>query len=128
MALPPVRHLRTQSLDVIFEEPAWPDLASRDVVERGHARLVALAVLEAGTVGGSPSVAMRIDDVDGDCVVLEMTLATFAAGALAISLRHPELFRGEHAEAFVGRIRATLGDDDRPPPPPPPPRKISKGI
>jgi hypothetical protein len=75
----------------------WPDLqesiASGRLTWCANDGKLSIACLPDGTVGGKPSVAIRIDLPDGRSVVKEMTMANFLAAAQMISARYGEACR-----------------------------------
>lgn len=75
-------------LKVILEEPTWPDLAEkRDQLSWLNSNddpPIQIGALERGTVGGRPSVAIRIDLPDGRIVVAETTLRLFQMANAAL--------------------------------------------
>ena len=77
-------------LDVIFDEPAWPDLAGKAAVADGS--IAGLAVLKGGTTSGRPSVALRIETKYGQTVIAQTTARLFCTAAKAIMAKYPDLF------------------------------------
>ena len=80
------------SIKLIFEEPAWPDLAGRqDVIHGNQGNELEIAVLDAGMESGKPSIALRLNLPDGRAAVLETSALAFCSAARAIKARYPDL-------------------------------------
>jgi hypothetical protein len=75
---------------IIFDEPAWPELANKAAVAEG--RIEGLAVLDNGTASGRPSVALRIETKYGQTVIAETTARLFCTAAKAVMAKYPDLF------------------------------------
>lgn len=81
--------------DIIFREPAWPELTP-DMVHLG--RIAGLAVLDKGTQSGRPSVALRIEvDAGGEAqiIIAQTSARLFCTAAKAIMAKYPDLFEGD---------------------------------
>ena len=78
-------------LSVIFEEPAWPELADKAVVHIPDAD-ISVAVLDHGMSSGRPSVAIKVTLPDGQEVIAETTARLFCGAGRAIHSRYPNLF------------------------------------
>lgn len=82
------------SINITFQEPAWPDLAERrtDIIHLGNgAPPMGLAVLDHGMASGRPSVGLRIDLPDGKVVIAELSARLLVSAAVAIQARYPRL-------------------------------------
>ena len=77
------------SLDLILEEPAWPDLGSRGEEVIHIMTPISVTGLPGGMESGATSVAMRIDLPDGRVVIVETSLALFLAAGRGIAARYP---------------------------------------
>jgi hypothetical protein len=78
------------SLNVILEEPAWPELRTRPPEDVIHITTpISVAALEGGMESGATSVAIRLDLPDGRVVIAETSLALFLAAGRAIVARFP---------------------------------------
>lgn len=80
------------SMDLnLHGDGAWPDLTdirnSNRLIHLNDGQTLRIAGLNAGTVSGRPSVAIRIDLPDGRVVVAETTLALFTTAAQALQNR-----------------------------------------
>lgn len=98
------------ALTLIFEKPAWPDLAplveGPEVIGPHGDSLIQIAYLERGMSSGEPSVAIRIDIAPDEAVVAETSLALFRAAAQAMETKRCA-FRGALPEwSFLDEIRA----------------------
>lgn len=83
-------------MNLIFEEPAWPDLEKKRVIHLGNdAKPIGVALLAGGTESGRPSVALRLDLPDGSVVIAETTARLFCTAARAMLAKHPDLFDDE---------------------------------
>lgn len=81
---------------IIFDEPAWPELADNPLVRDG--RIAGLAVLDKGTKRGRPSVAFRIETEHSDdieIVIAQTTARLFCTAAKAIMAKYPDLFEDD---------------------------------
>lgn len=80
-------------LNIILEEPAWPELADRgdDVIHISEGNILGLAVLDGGMTSGKPSVALRIDLPDGKVVIAETSARLLCTAAQTILARYPNL-------------------------------------
>lgn len=97
------------ALTLVFDEPAWPDLAplaeGPELIEPLTDSAVQVAYLEAGMDSGEPSVAIRIDIAPDQAVVAQTSLALFrsaAAGMEARRGREP----GTVGQRFMGEVKA----------------------
>ena len=77
---------------IIFDEPAWPELADNPLVRDGL--IAGLAVLDKGMGSGRPSVALRIE-VEGKPVIAQTSARLFCTAARAIMVKYPDLFEGD---------------------------------
>lgn len=88
------------TLPLKFDEPLWPDVtqehvdAGRLIFLQGHG--MEMGMLHAGTVAGSPTVAVRINLPDGRVVIAETTLALFLFAA--------DMFKARAAMARPGAV------------------------
>ncbi len=74
---------------ILGKEPAWPDLAGKEVIHLGNdAPPIQVASLEGGMAGGATSIAIRIDLPDGRIVIAETSLRLFVHGAKLLVARH----------------------------------------
>jgi len=73
-------------LKIVLEEPAWPDLAAKDVIHTKDP--IGVTVLKGGMESGKPSVAFRIDLPDGTVILAETSLALFLTAADAFKARY----------------------------------------
>jgi hypothetical protein len=69
---------------------AWPDMKSK--IEEGKlinltGGTIGLALLVNGTVGGNPSVSIRLDLPDGQVVFTQTTLALLSNAVRAMNIR-----------------------------------------
>lgn len=78
---------------IIFDEPAWPELANKAAVAEGS--IAGLAVLKDGTSSGRPSIALRIETRYGQTVIAQTTARLFCTAAKAIMAKYPDLFEGD---------------------------------
>jgi hypothetical protein len=79
------------ALQIILEEPAWPDLHP-DVFPQHRiwrADLTAITALPNGMASGATSVMLRIDLPGGTVVLAETSLALLLMATKALSTRHP---------------------------------------
>lgn len=71
---------------------AWPDLQAKmqagQVIWLRDETPISLTALAAGTEGGKPSVALRLDLPDGRTVVVETTLALWLTAADILRTAH----------------------------------------
>ena len=81
-----------KSVGIIFQEPAWPELADRrdDIID---GESVSVAVIDKGTQSGRPTVMIRVDLPDGKVVLVETTAHLFCAAGRAITARYPDLYK-----------------------------------
>ena len=80
------------SIRLIFDEPAWPDLAERDDVIHGNrGDELEIAVLDGGMSSGRPSIAIRLNLADGRVAIIESSALAFCSAARAIKSRYPTL-------------------------------------
>ncbi|MGH9249211.1 MAG: hypothetical protein ACRD0W_06830 [Acidimicrobiales bacterium] len=77
-------------------DAAWPDLASRRVIQAGDTWN--LAALDQGMVSGEPSVALRFDLDDHVTLVAQTSLRQWIAATAAIRGRFPDAFVGTPME------------------------------
>ena len=82
-------------MNVVFDEPAWPDLAEKqakgDLIHLRNGEMK-VAVLDAGLTSGRPSVAVRIDLPDGKSVLGETSARLFCTAGRMIAGKYPDLF------------------------------------
>ena len=81
------------ALSIIFQEPAWPDLADKPVGEVINVMDdISVAALDSGMLSGKPSVAFRMTLPDGKTVIAQTSARLFCGAARAIMGRYPDLF------------------------------------
>lgn len=68
----------------------WPDLQER---EHSAGVLVGLALLQAGTVKGAPTVTLRIHTDDGQVVLAQTTARLLLTAAGMVAAKCPDLAR-----------------------------------
>lgn len=87
----------TLILDLNGGEDGFPPLKSHQrVVHMGEgAQPIRVAVLDRGMASGRPSVALRLDLVDGTVVIAETSARLFAMAGRAIVAKYPDLFEGD---------------------------------
>jgi len=72
----------------------WPELANNGWVEK-DVTAIGIAVLDAGTESGHPSVTIRIDLKGGRVVLAQTTARLFCLAGRMIAAKYPELFEGD---------------------------------
>lgn len=94
------------ALNVVFEDPAWPDLANRRLgVDLHHTQKpIAVSAVPDGMASGAPSVCIRIELENGNTVLAETSLALFLMAADMLKARYgdPRL-RAEGEQVTAGR-------------------------
>lgn len=86
-------------LDLIFaghdDPPPWAAALS-DLKQVHHLpeAIWHVIVLEGGMASGGPSIALRLDLENGDCVVAESSVALFSQIVVACRAKYPEVFAG----------------------------------
>lgn len=91
----PAVNVRIQHGD---DDPAWPDLAGKDVV-RMSGDTWHLAGLAKGMSSGKPSVALRLPLESGQTMVAETSLAAWIAATIALRGAFPDAFKDTPLEA-----------------------------
>lgn len=76
------------SLNIILQEPAWPELAEPGAKVVFTHLPIGVTGLAGGMESGKPSVALRVDLEDGTAVVAETSLALFLTAADALKARY----------------------------------------
>ena len=79
------------SMPVHFGDNAWPDLKDKDFIH--HKDEIKVAVLDAGVKSGRPSVALRLDLLDGQVVLAETSARLFCLASNMIVAKYPDLFQ-----------------------------------
>lgn len=69
------------ALEIILEEPAWPDLGEEFIHLGNSASAIGITCLSRGMSSGAPSVALRLDLPDGRVVIAETSLKLFLTAA-----------------------------------------------
>lgn len=72
------------ALDIILEEPAWPELGQHPEKIIHVTSGMAISGLAGGMGSGKPSVALRIDLPDGRSVIAETSLALLVMATRAL--------------------------------------------
>lgn len=86
-------------LDLIFakhdDPPPWAE-ALADIKRVHHLpdAIWHVVVLEGGMQSGKPSIALRLDLENGECVVAESSVQLFSQIVVACRAKYPELFAG----------------------------------
>jgi hypothetical protein len=68
-------------LNIILQEPAWPELNAPDAKVVHTTAPIGVTGLAGGMQSGKPSVAFRIDLPDGTAVIAETSMALFLSAA-----------------------------------------------
>lgn len=78
------------ALSIVLQEPAWPELASReaDIIHISNDAVAAITGLAGGMKSGQASVTLRLDLPDGKVVLYETSLALFLAAAAALKAKY----------------------------------------
>jgi hypothetical protein len=80
---------------ILRGDAAWPDLDGKKLRVADPANSISVAVLDGGMSSGRPSVALRIDLLDGSTLIVETSARLFASAGRMISAKYPDLFEGD---------------------------------